>query len=604
MYSFVRQHLDSESRRQSGTHSESSTAETKYTSYKCKLRWPSTLLPLLIFHLVWVHADNVMEVKTYILRRLPVLVYNPQTAKVADGADDPKITCLYLDNSKFSLYTQKVERTYNASSLRLRWTGQLSQRPEIWFEKKTVLDDDDSESIKFPIKEKYIQPFMKGEYKMEKSVHKLQDRQGQGSAAVDQYQKSVDEIQRFILDNELQPMLRANYTRTAFQIPGDNRVRISLDTDLALIREDSLDSEHPCREPGQWHREDIDNAEMEFPFEGLRKEEISRFPHALLEIKVREGARRKSYEWVLDLMESHLVKESARFSKFTHGVAVLFEDYINSFPFWLSELDQDIRRDPEQAFEEEQERKAKQAEADFAIGSYFGSIASPNLRPTMAPPRGRSPARRGMSRTQSMVMAKSSLVSEAKQAAAADNAERAEPKIDTRSPPRSVGTPTGLRSLLPSFSRSRYARAHHQSSVQLPPGIRHPGTLIKDSGPVRVEPKVWLANQRTFLRWQHTAILLSSLSLGLYNAAGVSNDVARNLAVVYTAVAVFAGAWGWWMYMVRSRLIRERSGKDFDNVVGPIIVCMALVVALCLNFAFQVGLDSAYTGFCLLGSSG
>ncbi|KAL9578662.1 MAG: hypothetical protein Q9212_005576 [Teloschistes hypoglaucus] len=36
-------------------------------------------------------------------------------------------------------------------------------------------------------------------------------------------------------------------------------------------------------------------------------------------------------------------------------------------------------------------------------------------------------------------------------------------------------------------------------------------------------------------------------------------------------------------------MIRERSGKDFDNVSGPIVVCLALIVALCLNFGLKLG---------------
>src|SRR5256885_15221459 len=34
-------------------------------------------------------------------------------------------------------------------------------------------------------------------------------------------------------------------------------------------------------------------------------------------------------QWVKDLMESHLVKEAPRFSKYAHGVAVLFETYVD-----------------------------------------------------------------------------------------------------------------------------------------------------------------------------------------------------------------------------------------------------------------------------------
>ena len=62
-------------------------------------------------------------------------------------------------------------------------------------------------------------------------------------------------------------------------------------------------------------------------------------------------------------------------------------------------------------------------------------------------------------------------------------------------PAATSGPAFGLRSFLPSFSNSKYARARRQNSVYLPPGVRDPGRLIKDSGKVQVEPKVWLANE-------------------------------------------------------------------------------------------------------------
>ena len=35
-------------------------------------------------------------------------------------------------------------------------------------------------------------------------------------------------------------------------------------------------------------------------------------------------------------------------------------------------------------------------------------------------------------------------------------------------------------------------------------------------------------------------------------------------------------------------MIQDRSGEEFDNIYGPIVVCLALVVALCLNFGLRV----------------
>ncbi|KAF2146087.1 uncharacterized protein K452DRAFT_263627 [Aplosporella prunicola CBS 121167] len=583
MYSFVRQNLDGKDKR-SMSFSDSQTGGEDFTSHK-----------------FWVHPENLLEVKTVILRRLPVLVYNPQTSKVAEGNQvDPTITSIYFDNPKFSLYTDKVGHEPDASSLRLRWYGQLAEKPEILLEKKVIKDGDASEETRFPIKEKYIQSFIKGDYKMEKSIDKIKRTIGEDSDKVKSFQKSVDEIQSFIKERKLQPVLRANYTRTAFQIPGDDRVRISLDTDLALIREDAIDQDRPCRDPKDWHRRDIDDAQMEYPFKSIRKGEINRFPFALLEIKIKG---RKQYEWVNDLMSSHLVKEAPRFSKFVHGVARLFEDVVNTYPFWLAELETDIRRDPHKAFEEEQERKAKAAQDEMVVGSLFGprssplhfkpAISSPVGSPSNADAKGKRPSQAvaDMASLSSRAAASQPTGTEAvvEEADSDDDGAQGDRGANGDGGFRESNTTTtaGLRSLFPSFSYSKYAQRHRARSAQLPPGVRDPGQWIKDQGPVRVEAKVWLANQRTFIKWQHVSVLMASLSLALYNAAGEHNSIARALALAYTGLAAFAGVWGYTMYMHRSRLIQLRSGRDFDNIWGPIVVCLGLIIALCLNFGFK-----------------
>ncbi|RHZ55641.1 SPX domain protein [Aspergillus thermomutatus] len=559
MYSFVRQILSEdavEPRDAGDTHFGQDT----YSSFK-----------------FWVHEDNILEVKTYILRRLPVLIYNPKTSRDFESLpEDPTITSLYFDNPQFDLYNQKVAKAPEAGSLRLRWTGSLKDKPAIFLEKKVVTSDDYSKEVKVQLKEKHVQEFLEGKYTFEKQLHRMEGLNNGESAAL---KKDVEELQSFIKENSLQPMLRANYTRTAFQIPGDDRIRISLDTNLALIREDSLDEGRPCRDPTDWHRRDIDDGGMQYPFNGIRTGEINRFPHALLEIKLRGSAH--NAEWVNELMVSHLVKEAPRFSKFVHGVAQLFEDYVNSFPFWLSELDNDIRRDPETAFHEEQERLAKRAEDDMVVGSFLGNRASPTVRPLVGSPVAMFSDLGSPTRTRQP----SQPVPRPSRPSIPEGEGRTLPAVSPEEETQPI-TSSRLAALFPSFPISRSSRTHRQSVV-LPPGVQEPVTWIKDSGPVRVESKVWLANQRTFIKWLHISILLSSLSLGLYNAAGKHNDVARALSIVYTLFALFSAAWGWYMYEKRSRLIRQRSGRDLDNTFGPIVVCIGLAVALVLNFAFK-----------------
>jgi hypothetical protein len=463
-------------------------------------------------------------------------------------------------------------------------------------EKKVINEGDVSEEQRFPIKDKYVQRFIAGDYKMEKSITRLEERFGADSERAKQLKASVDDIQSFIKDNQLQPVVRANYARTAFEIPGDDRIRISLDTNLAFIREDAIDSERPCRDPEDWHRSDIDSTHMEYPFTGIRKGEVNRFPFALLEIKVRG---RKQYEWITDLMNSHLVKEAPKFSKFVHGVAELFEDYVNSFPFWLSQVETDIRRDPHKAFEEEQERKATAAADDLVVGSLFGPGASPargsfggrgnSFKPAKASPIGSPPVSQSFKSSTPKATADMTRVVKSKGSSKDDVVDEEDSDDDgMQSDRRGFATLDGLRSMFPAFSTSKYATAHRAGGEHLPPGVKKPEYWIKDQGPVRVEAKVWLANQRTFVKWQHVTVLLASLGLGLYNAAGVDNNVARTLAIAYTMVAIFTGIWGWAIYMIRGHMIRTRSGKDFDATTGPVIVCFGLVIALLLNFGFKV----------------
>ncbi|KAG5985281.1 hypothetical protein E4U55_007384 [Claviceps digitariae] len=535
-------------------------------------------------HKFWVHLDNLLEVKTLILRRLPALVYSDQTAKELDGHDSPAVTSLYFDNKQFELYSEKVDGQLGTSSLRLRWYGQLNTRPEIFVEQKAADAQGVSQTNRFTIKDKWVKPYIDGEYGMEKSVQKM-ERQGQSEDKIRDFKETVAKIQDFIKKKKLSPVLRANYVRTAFQKPLDDRVRIAIDTDLAFIREDTLDPERPCRNPKDWHREDIDNSSMTFPFRNINQSEVSKFPFAVLDIKLREDGNRKRPAWVEDLMASHLVHPTPRFSKFVHGVASLFEDHVNNLPFWLSDLEIDIRKDPQQAFEEEEQRRAQRADDVQAVGSLIGTVPS-SYKAAQSSPIGKSFLADRMSADSkaalsTSLMRKSGAIHGEEEEGESSNAQQQQDESMERR--GGYGT---LSSVLPGLSLSKYARAKRAQKAQLPEGVVEPTQWIKNMGELKVEPKVWLANERTFLKWQHIAILQGTLAVALYSAAGTSL-VAEVMGVVYILIAGFAGLWGYWMLNVRRGMILERSGKDFDNMFGPLVISMALMVALIVNFVLQ-----------------
>jgi len=102
--------------------------------------------------------------------------------------------------------------------------------------------------------------------------------------------------------------MRTFYNRTAFQLPGDARVRISLDTELTMVREDNWDGR--ARAGNQWRRMDIG---IDYPFEKLPPEDKELFTYGVLEVKLQTQYGQEPPQWVTDLVQSHLVEAVPKF---------------------------------------------------------------------------------------------------------------------------------------------------------------------------------------------------------------------------------------------------------------------------------------------------
>ena len=74
-----------------------------------------------------------------------------------------------------------------------------------------------------------------------KSWHARCAAQGKSEDEIAKFSKLFAEIQQQIDTKQLRPMIRTQYLRTAFQIPFDSTVRISLDTNLTMIKENPDD---------------------------------------------------------------------------------------------------------------------------------------------------------------------------------------------------------------------------------------------------------------------------------------------------------------------------------------------------------------------------
>jgi SPX domain protein involved in polyphosphate accumulation len=153
----------------------------------------------------FVHEDDILELKTQILRHLPVLVYNNSTTKGEDI--DPPISSLYLDTSSFDAYTARVESAPGSQLFRLRWYGSADGNAEIYFERRTLQEDTVTEkNDRFIIKDKYVDGFIKGDDTfISKTAKKIRSNPGKTEEDAVKFEELAREVQKSILDQKLAP---------------------------------------------------------------------------------------------------------------------------------------------------------------------------------------------------------------------------------------------------------------------------------------------------------------------------------------------------------------------------------------------------------------
>nr|CAG8433915.1 7406_t:CDS:2 [Entrophospora candida]CAG8436361.1 5586_t:CDS:2 [Entrophospora candida] len=506
----------------------------------------------------WVHLNNIMEVKTTILRHLPVILYK--------AGSDSSVTSIYFDNEPFELYQDKVDRKPGDQIIRLRWYGNKSNGG-VFLERKIYETGDDEIKDRFLIKKKYVDSFLKGTYSMEKVIKKMKETPGRTDADVEQFVKLVKDIQNTIQDKNLQPVLRTYYNRMAFQIPGDNRVRISLDTDFYMIREDNFDIIR--RREGEWRRSDIEDDR----FDKLPSSEYAKFPYAVLEVRLNANGNEPG--WVQEFLGSHLVEEAPQFSKYVHGVATLFTAEAPSLPYWLPNMDKDILKPPSTHNIYDDLSTETPASSSNYISSRRFKQTIPNS---------------GIINVEVVGKNQISSRNKGKAVEVYNPDEEGENIIDENAPllGGEEGGEEGQQEsiVLKTFNKLFHRRSHSKTkSVILPPNVRIPQVINTQ---IRVEPKVYLANERTFFSWMRFSVLLGSFALALFNASGTENKAGKFCGVLYALISVSVLIYSLIKYNKRTKMINERKPGPYDDIVTPIIVCIALFIAVGLNFYLKL----------------
>ncbi|CAE6411313.1 unnamed protein product [Rhizoctonia solani] len=115
--------------------------------------------------------------------------------------------------------------------------------------------------------------------------------------------------------------------------------------------------------------------------------------------------------------------------------------------------------------------------------------------------------------------------------------------------------------------------------------------------PVRVEPKVFFANERTFLSWLHFTVVLGGLAVGLLNFGDKARRslyfyISSDVEFIYIDWRVYTKAIAVMIYALvtyhwRAAAIAKRGSGPYDDRLGPTILCIALLAAIVVNFVLR-----------------
>jgi len=495
----------------------------------------------------WVHTENISSIKYTILQHLPVFL---QTTM--DGETDSQlVNSVYLDNYAMELYHGRLEKTPGAIALRLRWYG--TGTPELVFvERKTHRESWAGEvSVKerFIIKENQVLPLLQGKFDIEGELAKLKAK-GKSAEDIKDWYDLASEVIQAINSKQLIPTMRTQYMRTAFQIPFDATVRVSLDTNLCMISERTKATMNLER----WYRD---------PHTSVPLNEITRFPHGVLEVKLQLQDENSTPLWVEEMLGSGKLLEVHKFSKFIHGSAVIMPEDVRAVPYWIDDVTL--------ADSIKQSGASKLLENSVGANQYYD-----HLLPHDAEGKVKGGGGGAMEGTASGAVPSTALASAA---------------ASYRSKPRVEPTQQELRE---SSTVSAAEAIQHQRQLGMPAydccddcctwcAPHHSDRMTVQ----KVEPKLFFANERTFIKWLHMAVILSSISIGVLAFTG-DDSQAQFYAIVMMPLSLLFVGYALNTFLWRGDKIRTRDTDRWDDPSGPILLSSLLTVAMMVQFYFKV----------------
>lgn len=546
--------------------------------------------PLPTYARYWIHPDNITEVKAILLFNLPM--YTEHTSEEAYEQSDRSKTIVYFDNNQFSHYAARLQRDDGAQVINCHWN---ENAVNVTFERRIHKKTDTggqtiSESVE--INKHLAQDFISGGYTAEEYAEEIKRIGQHHQNDISTGYTTARTIQATILEQRLAPKVRISFNRLLFKSPRDKHLSISLDSNILFTKEDD---------------------EL-FP-QDMEPRESHLFPHAILEARVDQG---EPPSWLLRLLQSRLVFEVPRFSSYLHGVAEFYSPQLALLPWWLARLDTDIRTAAVGSLE-----YSGLSRSDSFKPLIDGQYRAGYLETQLDRQRSNDQASLGNRVTRSSGYSSSSTIYNSKNpvasetsADAKDTVIQVENAMQSSNPSIYFSPSNSLSNMRSQSFRSRksdqsskfidyYKKKRNKHSegyvlnnvetIKEDDALRQ-GAVIQMENEVKqkkknkgkkfkppthtMEPKVFFANERTFINWLQFAALIMTAALTLLNFGDRISTISGG---TFFGISIVLALYAFFRYRFRAHQINTRPDIRYDDMYGPVGLTCLLVGAMAVS---------------------
>jgi uncharacterized membrane protein YidH (DUF202 family) len=104
--------------------------------------------------------------------------------------------------------------------------------------------------------------------------------------------------------------------------------------------------------------------------------------------------------------------------------------------------------------------------------------------------------------------------------------------------------------------------------------------------PVKIEPKVFFANERTYLAWMEMAVTLATISTAIVSFAE-ANEWSQVYGLMMMPVAICFCIYALYVFMKRAAMIRRKDPGPYEEKTGPIVLGTLLGITIVANFVVK-----------------